>query len=144
MLNSYLFSNKTSKFLLFVAIITGFFLVFEYAWELTWFYLVCVATLIISIYVANTVNSTASDKKFNRPLSPQKLLCPSCGSANSEDAVYCSNCGSSVKQSNNSAFGKEFKSMEKENKHICTSCGSVNTMDAVYCSNCGYQLNLVS
>lgn len=134
MIKTRLFDNNSSKFLLIIGLIAGFILVFEYAWDLTWFYLVCVVTLIASIYVANSVNPTASEEQFKTGSKIRKVICPSCGSENVEDSVYCSNCGSHFKD-NASA---------KQIANFCTNCGSENTNDAAYCSNCGNRLNIAT
>jgi len=53
---------------------------------------------------------------------PAGSPCPKCGTANSADAKFCSNCGS--------ALGNV----------KCPNCETMNRADARFCSNCGHKL----
>ena len=54
-------------------------------------------------------------------LGREMILCPTCGSTNGADAMFCDQCGG--------ALAKD-----------CSGCGRRNDFDAVYCDACGVQL----
>jgi len=56
---------------------------------------------------------------------PKVMICPHCGSENSEGAVFCKNCG---------------EKLEKE-KTQCPECGETLDGDEVFCPHCGTKLH---
>ena len=51
------------------------------------------------------------------------MLCPSCGYDNPEDATFCGECGSSLRQ-----------------ELACTNCGRNNPPETKFCHGCGQRL----
>lgn len=56
--------------------------------------------------------------------------CKKCGYLNTEDAVFCENCGTKL---------VELKQPKKTKE--CKKCGYLNAEDAFFCENCGTKLD---
>ncbi|MDE6075636.1 MAG: zinc ribbon domain-containing protein, partial [Clostridia bacterium] len=52
------------------------------------------------------------------------MQCKFCGTVNSDDAVYCKNCGKRL-----------------DGKKNCPACGTVIDVDSVYCNACGTRVD---
>ncbi len=61
------------------------------------------------------------------PPAPNRI-CPSCGTANPADSVYCYKCG------------MKLPDIAFQNKKICAGCGAANEPASQYCFKCGLQL----
>lgn len=55
-------------------------------------------------------------------LAQDKLVCPSCGTANDVNAKFCKNCGVALSR-------------------VCPQCGEKLDADSAFCDNCGRKLD---
>ena len=65
----------------------------------------------------------------------QIKVCPSCGSENSSDARFCSQCSAALPE----LTPRQEPQLEGQ---VCTQCGAPVLENAQFCTKCGARLNL--
>ncbi len=109
-----------------------------------WLLVILVAAAIIAVVVAGIIVMKPASQPPGRaqwqgfpqqtPGSQRTIPCPACGTQNSMDRKFCSNCGTSL-----TSRGQQ-QAWATQQTPTCPSCGSPNAPGRKFCGSCGASL----